>query len=459
MATQKPIQPLFAPYTWANSVNVLDPSSPEYKEIVERPPVDKIASGWLFGEKPSHKYWNWGWKKMDDYSHHINQFGVPEWDNQTEYEIGSIVLMMPYLYRATAENQDDNPEDLNSWELLGQLLENLDDTEITTPSDPTIPQILSYDDTAGGGNGAWINEDLQPILDNTALNNLYDVNISGQQIDEVLAYSEELETWTNQNIRTIVQNEKNSELTSIQNINSSQLIPGNILKYENQIWKTNENIQKTGSWDKVIDKPNEYQPPFSSENHLGGAKIYASGDTLHIKNIPTAKPFPPENLKSISETTQVQLYWLPGKLSELSYYYNIYRDKLDLQKGVVDNVFIDDEVEKDREYSYYVTGVNQHGESDASYPVIGHTFSEPSAPRNLSYTLTVRDVNLMWEVPEEISGNLEYEIYENGNILDTTFNTSYTQTNASVGVHTYFIIAKNKYFMSNNSNTINVLVQ
>ena len=75
MATQKPT---LLPYTWANVVKDID--DPQYSEIVERPPVSKFESGWEFGEKPKHQFFNYGWKQIDDYLHHVNSFGIPIWD-------------------------------------------------------------------------------------------------------------------------------------------------------------------------------------------------------------------------------------------------------------------------------------------------------------------------------------------------------------------------------------------
>lgn len=49
-----------------------------------KPPLDKIKQGWI-SEIPPHQYENWIQNKQDEFNAYVNQKGIPEWDNTTEY--------------------------------------------------------------------------------------------------------------------------------------------------------------------------------------------------------------------------------------------------------------------------------------------------------------------------------------------------------------------------------------
>ena len=458
MSTQKPT---LLPYNWANIVDTLDPTSPEYGEIIETPPTSKIESGWVWGEKPSHKYWNWGWKSLDDYVHHVNSFGIPAWDEFTEYEIGSVVLYNPFIYQALAANTGDEPLNSSNWELIGQTLSELDDTDITVPPGAD-KELLVYNSASS----KWETQELYDIVfgdggleQGISVEQLYDTNIVNPQTDDLLTFNEETSKWENKTPKEVVQLDKAAFFTFIKDIQYDHANPDDVLVYDGNIWKMKENINNGTEWKRIINRPNEYQPPFSTEFYLGGAKVYQSGTTMYIYTKPTAVPGAPESLETISDPQNIKLMWQPTQDGELAYYYNVYRDEQEYQRGVVDNLFTDYSVLPDREYFYYVTGVNQHGESTQSNKVLGHTFSEPSAPRNLDYKLYIRDVVLNWELPYTISGDVLYEVYRDGLKVGESNTLSYTDTNVSVGSHSYFIVAKNKYYSSNNSNVVNVVIQ
>jgi len=459
LATEKPI---LVDATWANYANTLDPTGPEYGEIVERPPQAKFESGWIFGEKPSHKYWNNNWKQLDEYTHHVNNFGIPEWDEDTLYEIGSIVLVTPYLYKSLTQNQGLLPEENDTdWQIMSQFIEDLLDVDYDDTTDETREELLVYDDQTDPNNPMWRNEYLDDILTGTKLHNLYDVEIDdNQSVSQLLTFNEETERWVNDDIRNIARNDLNASLINVKDVHFDIPEEGDVLKYDGGIWRTAENIRKVASWNNVQNKPNEYQPPMAAQTVLGGAKIYATGSTLHIKTEPEEKPYPPENLNVIvGNSTLLSLFWSPASVGELAYYYYIYRNGLHLQKGVLDNVYYDDNVIPDQEYYYQVTAVNQHGESGPSNNVMGHTFTEPSPPKNLSYNIKAYDVELTWDVPDHISGEIIYDVYRDGTKLADTTTRSYIDKNLSQGVYSYFIVARNKYYNSNNSNVVTVIVR
>ena len=462
MSTQKPE---LLPYVWANVVDNYTPGSPEYGEIIEKPDQTKIETGWVFGEKPSHKYFNWGWRELDGYIHHLNRFGIPVWDDQTEYKIGSIVLDVPYIYQALTDNQNIYPSDPASsadWELIGQTLENLDDVSFPIPTDK--PQILVYN----ASTSQFENKDLgvgsdTGIIDTIGVEDLRDTQIGGTATpDQVLSQDDE-GMWYNLYAAEACRNDDATQFNLVKDVQFDYPEEGDVLRWTGTstsgIWKMAQNTNTSTDWTKILNPPNTFDPPYATDKVLGGAKIFNEGTTLNIYTVPNGIPGAPENVDTISSPVKIQVFWLPGSTGDRSYYYNIYRNEVKYDTGIIDVLFNDINVERDREYTYYVTGVNQHGESNPSNRVIGHTFSEPSAPRNLTYQLSLRNVSLTWELPEVTSGNMEYQIYRDNNLIGTTTDLFYTDYDVPVGVYDYYVVAKNKYYYSNNSNTITIVIQ
>ena len=231
------------------------------------------------------------------------------------------------------------------------------------------------------------------------------------------------------------------------------------MKFNGNIWKIEDNLASTGTWSKILNKPNECNVPYATKDVFGGAKIYSAGSTLYIETKPSSAPDAPRNCKTISSPQEITVFWSPSNTGENANYYKVFRDELEIQSGILDTIYDDGNVERDREYVYFVKGTNIFGDSLESNRVIGHTFSEPSKPRNLSYTIQGTDVILRWEEPETISGNIEYHIYKDNTFLESTFSLSYTDKNVSIGNYTYYVVAKNKYYQSENSNSVFVIKQ
>jgi hypothetical protein len=442
-------KPYLLPNTWANIADTLDPTSPEYQDIIEQPPQSKIDEGWVFGEKPSHKWWNWNWKEVDDYIHHVNSMGVPLWDDQTTYQIGSIALVSPYLWKATAENQNEKPGTGTSWEMLGAFMEDLTDVDPLNPSDSS-PHILQYN----SGNWELIKySDIIPLI---GLQNLRDTNIANKAVDDVFVSTGE--KWENKTASEAMRYDDASDFTDVRNIQNDTHREKDVIKYDGYIWKTDKNVHPTIGWDKVLNHPNEYQPPMATANTFGGARIFRVGVTLFIYTEPNSVPGAPQKLQSNSSRTKVELFWLPAEDGGGSYYHNIYKNNERIDAGILDNLYDDTDVEPDREYVYYVTSVNQHGESAPSNEVVGHTFIQPSRPLSLSAEVVGDRVVLNWQAPEIVSGNISYEIFRDGVSIDVSYATTYTDENLTGGVYTYYVVAKNKYFTSENSNEVAVSV-
>ena len=441
MSTQKP---KILPTSWANSA---DPND------VTQPDQAKIESGWVWGEKPKHQEFNWGWKVIDDYTHHVNSHGVPAWDDTTTYEIGSVVLYNPFLYQATIQNTNVEPPGTSGeWELIGQTLEHLSDTNITSPVNGDV---LAYDSATS----LWTNIPFTNITSQIKMGNLVDVELDSPAVEEVLGYNGDKEVWENMSINEAMSRDAVSTFTLVKDVQYKTPNEYDVLKYDGNIWKIAPNIMAGTDWGKLLNPPNEFPPPFADASTLGGGKVYCLGSTLYIETAPTGLPNPPEEVSTTSDPSFVDVFWIPPTKGERGVYYKVYRNSELVQGGIYDNIFTDETTERDREYIYYVTSWNKYGESTESNKVVGHTFSEPSKPRNLSFQIKVNDVYLDWEEPEIISGDIVYYIYRNNIKIAESDITSYVDPSVPVGSYTYFVTANNKYYGSENSNTVLVVKQ
>ena len=81
---------------WANNGNIEVPSS------------EKVELGWVV-EKPLNEQMNWLQNRQDSMLQYINQHGIPEWDNRTEYPINAFVARGGVVYKALSQNFDKDP--------------------------------------------------------------------------------------------------------------------------------------------------------------------------------------------------------------------------------------------------------------------------------------------------------------------------------------------------------------
>jgi len=85
---------------WASSGDVLKPSD------------SKIQSGWAV-EIPPRQWFNWLDNRQDQAIAHINQHGIPVWDDTTEYIAGKSYVQSPAsgeIFRAVQTNIGRNPD-------------------------------------------------------------------------------------------------------------------------------------------------------------------------------------------------------------------------------------------------------------------------------------------------------------------------------------------------------------
>ena len=75
---------------------------------IEIPSSEKVELGWI-AEKPLNEQMNWVQNRQDAMLQYINQHGIAEWDNVTEYPINAFVAREGVVYKALSQNVDKDP--------------------------------------------------------------------------------------------------------------------------------------------------------------------------------------------------------------------------------------------------------------------------------------------------------------------------------------------------------------
>lgn len=78
--------------------------------IISAPTNLKITQGWTV-EIPPYQFFNWSQNRVDSFIAHVNQFGISQWDNTTEYQAGKSLVQGTdgTVYRALTTNTNKLP--------------------------------------------------------------------------------------------------------------------------------------------------------------------------------------------------------------------------------------------------------------------------------------------------------------------------------------------------------------
>ncbi len=215
--------------------------------------------------------------------------------------------------------------------------------------------------------------------------------------------------------------------------------------------------------DDSIEKGVTYHYHVTAVNDIGESD---PSSTQSIKII--TKPSSPSNLKASEQDDDILLSWdTPSDDGGLQLsHYNIYRGKsesdLTLYESVNSTSFTDRDIDLGTTYYYYVTAVNDIGESDSSIIVSKEVTTIPSSPTNLKASSNQNNISLDWSEPSE-DGGLQissYKIYRGRSKDDIDFyhevsSTSYTDSDVKTSVdYYYYVTAVNDEGESQPSNTV-----
>ena len=188
--------------------------------------------------------------------------------------------------------------------------------------------------------------------------------------------------------------------------------------------------------------------------------------------VPALPPTPPKNLTVESQNGRVILRWDAATATDehpVIWYY-IYRGNSSKNEAYLTKVdasvssYIDNNVIIGHTYYYYVTAINDVGESEPSNEVnitVKDAKTIPQPPRNLFAIRGDGYVVLGWNPPSYNGGSpiITYNIYRNGKIL-ASVNSSSTQYNdSSVDIkekYVYYVSAVNAIGESEPSNKVTV---
>ncbi len=80
--------------------------------ILTAPVNLKLSQGWTV-EIPPYQYFNWSQNRIDSFMAHVNQFGITQWDNTTEYQGNKSYVSGKdgVVYKAKMTNVNSDPSD------------------------------------------------------------------------------------------------------------------------------------------------------------------------------------------------------------------------------------------------------------------------------------------------------------------------------------------------------------
>ena len=223
----------------------------------------------------------------------------------------------------------------------------------------------------------------------------------------------------------------------------------------NQLWFNDTNVQNGQTYTYYV----------TAVNSVG-----ESEPSNEVSATPKTHPSAPQNLQATAGLLYVNLSWSPPANDGGSVIteYKIYRGTFSGGESYLATVdgsitwYNDTSVSKGQTYYYYVTAVNDAGESDNSTEINATTpTTVPSAPQDLTATTGDGYVNLTWSPPADNGGSAitEYRIYRNGVLIKIKTVSGnqlwFNDTNVQNGqTYTYYVTAVNSVGESNPSNEV-----
>ena len=344
MATARPSVPT---PSWAYKANQYDENDPLYQEIIERPSDEKLAQGWEVGEKPSHKHFNWMWKKVWEALRVLLVFGLMPWDENTPYKKGSVVVFDGVLWMCTQNTSFTKPPESAYWTTFSKSIKDLDDTLIDLSTDNIYMScgdtvecgvdtfncayyILQYSDTDSKWHNAIAGNISLPrisdIFKNPTKNSLLVQTASGYRYENV------------SNFGNVFSDVLNNKTLSINDLNKFSDVHFTENEYDTIYYKDNNfynvKLKDILNTDFIQNKPTRLEPEFASKNVYGGARFEVVGDTLYINT--NKKP-------KIIKTKIINNYLVWETDNDLTTQeYIVKKDNTEIFRGVTFCIEIDD---------------------------------------------------------------------------------------------------------------------
>ena len=79
------------------------------------PGFQKVSDGWV-AEIPTYQNFNWLQHRQSAFQAHVNERGIPAWDDLTTYLLGAVVLHLDEVWRSTVpDNLGVEPGQGGDW--------------------------------------------------------------------------------------------------------------------------------------------------------------------------------------------------------------------------------------------------------------------------------------------------------------------------------------------------------
>ncbi len=255
-----------------------------------QPPQERFIHGWTYEDKPSFQEWNWYVNLNTQFINHLNENGVPEYDQSTNYQGTSFVKYRDqndndFIYQGLSHNLDEPSLTDRRWTSF-ELLKYIEDINVDLVKNNEVlfyykevwinAKITSYPLISyfGTDTNTFTDYEGENFKDNSG--SLKGIELKNDK--KILWYDKDLKIFEPKEITELkdfenfdYNNIKNHE---IQNIQENDII---YYDYDTKTWK-NKNITEL----PVNLKDIECTP--STENEYGGLKMWVQNGDLFIEN-------------------------------------------------------------------------------------------------------------------------------------------------------------------------------
>jgi len=351
-----------------NDLDVWARSAEEKDFIV---PYDKIDEGYSYANKPSYQSFNWFWKQTTQFFVHLNQSGVPDWNDKTTYASSGFAKYDGLLFQTFSETTAVAPSTLSRTWTSTDFLNGLHDVEIDMPEDNDL-LIGQYEN--------WNNISL-PDIRSVYLKDLANVTVTEQPDNILVAGTEDPndpDSWVNMPIIDVLRD--NIHMEDINDVRFNSPIQNEILQYKSVTIKDDDgndietlawtNVYDGGftNWNKLNDMPEEFNPFRADRDTVGGARMWTNDDTnpttLYIETTDKETLPAPYNLRVTDEQGPIVLEWSGTTLAR---FYRVYRNNGEFVDDTnIGETTYSDNAPPNTHHFYYVTSVNANGIE--SYP-------------------------------------------------------------------------------------------
>ena len=406
------------------------------------PNDQKKSKGFVYGEIPKHSMFNWYGNVFSQFCAHSCENGVPEWDSETTYTEGSMVLAdngsgERKLFIALGTTTGSTPSDLTDWREYYTNLVDLYDVQLTDEVNIPNGTTIVYDYISNTENpdypvfnGYWRDIDEKSIL---SINDLIDVygNDAPASMLVRIDTPEVGKAWAKRAFSTLTRYLYLGDWGDVSTKTPDGGIDadeGDILTYDGTTW-IGANNEPFAEWDDIIFKPDTFRPRPTDQNTIGGFRAtnkdpntgtINSGE-LHLFSDPFGVPNKPRDLvASQNLPDKVTLTWsapndsTPSDPEDDPDNFLIFRDGVQIGStpDASTLTYNDTSVpEMYKSYEYVVYASNSYGQSDPSNRAFGMVSDTPAEPLNFTATDSVSAdyIEFNWSTVQQAEG---YAIYQ-----------------------------------------------